>query len=119
MYFLLIKKKIYPVKKDNDAIRYCNCCGGPQFYSSTIYLNKQFLSTKSSYVGSVNDKYERFSSNYELNNGIQYFKALDVEVYQILFDWKRNDWVFTRNRKWKILSIYILVKYSIYNNNNS
>jgi len=82
--FSLDKKKIYPVKKDNDAIRCCYCCC-PQFYNSTIYLYGNFLSGTGNLVGKVNDNYEGFSSDYELNNGIEKFKVLDLEIYQILF----------------------------------
>ena len=82
--FSLDKKKIYPVKKDKDAIRCCYCCC-PQFYYSTIYLYENFLSKTDNYVGSVNDNYEGFLSDYELNNGTQNFKVLDLEIYQILF----------------------------------
>ena len=81
--FSFDKEKIYPIKKDLDAIRCCSCC--PQFKSS-IYINKNFLSKNNSHVGPVDVNYEGFSSNYELNNGSQYFKALDLEVYQILFE---------------------------------
>ena len=82
--FSLDKKKIYPVKKDRDAIRCCYCCC-PQFYNSTIYLYGNFLSGTGKCVGSANDNYEGFSSDYELNNGTQSFKALDLEIYHILF----------------------------------
>ena len=34
-------------------------------------------------VGKVDENYKGFSSDYELNNGIQ--KVLDLEIYQILF----------------------------------
>ena len=83
--FSFDKKKIYPVKKDLDAIRCCDCCC-PQFCNSTIYLYGQFLSKGGNFVGQVKDNYEGFSSKYELNNGSQYFKALEIEVYQILFE---------------------------------
>ena len=80
--FSFDKKKIYSIKKDLDAIRCCYCCC-PQFYN-TIYLRGNFLSSQN-HVGGVNVNYEGFSSNFELNNGSQYFKALDLEIYQILF----------------------------------
>ena len=80
MSFLWIKKKIYPVKKDNDAIRCCFCCC-PQFCNHTIYLYRNFLSGTENNVGLVNDNLEGFLSDYELNNGIQKFKALDLEMY--------------------------------------
>ena len=83
--FSFDKKKICPVKKDLDAIRCCDCCC-PQFYNCTIYLYGQFLSKRENFVGEIKDNYEGFSSNYELNNGSQYFKALEIEVYQLLFE---------------------------------
>ena len=83
--FSFDKKKIYPVKKDLVAIRCCDCCC-PQFYNSTIYLYRQFLSKRGNCVGEIKDNYEGFSSDYELNNGSKNFKALEIEVYQILFE---------------------------------
>ena len=49
--FSLDKQKIYPVKKDLNAIRCCFCCC-PQFCNNTIYLYKNFLSSKDNYVNS-------------------------------------------------------------------
>lgn len=48
-------------------------------------LYGNFLSGTGNCVGSANDNYEGFSSDYELNNGTQSFKALDLEIYHILF----------------------------------
>ena len=83
--FSFDRKKIYPVKKYKDAIRCCHCCC-PQFCDNTIYLYGNFLSRTDNYVGQTSDNYEGFSFNYELNNGIQNFKVMDLEIYQIYFD---------------------------------
>ena len=82
--FSLDKRKIYPIIKGKDAIRCCGCCC-PQFCQSTIYLNPNFLTNKSCYVNSKNENYEGFTMDYELNNGNQYFSALELEVHQIFF----------------------------------
>ena len=82
--FSIDKKKIYHIKKGKDAIRCCSCCC-PQFCESTIYLLHNFLSTNSNYVNLKNDNYEGFTIDYELNNGTQNFKVIELEIYQIFF----------------------------------
>ena len=82
--FSIDKKKIYHIKKGKDAIRCCSCCC-PQFCDSTIYLLHNFLSTNRNYVNPKNDNYEGFTIDYELNNGTQNFKVIELEIYQIFF----------------------------------
>ena len=79
------KNKIYPVIKGKDAIRCCNCCC-PQFSEDTIYLCANFLSHNSSNVSKINDNYQGFNLDYELNNGTQNFIVKDLEVYQLTFE---------------------------------
>ena len=81
--FSLDKKLVYPIKKGKDAVRCCNCCC-PQFCINTIYLSKNFLSN-SNQVNAKDDNYKGFTINYELNNGTEYFKVLELEIYQIIF----------------------------------
>ena len=83
--FSLDKQKIYPAIKGKDAIRCCSCCC-PQFYKNTIYLYSEFIKKKESYVDyKKNSYYEGFTIDFELNNGKQYFSALELEVHQISF----------------------------------
>ena len=82
--FSFDKKMIYPIKKGKDAIRCCNCCC-PQFCENTIYLYKNFLSQNENFVNPINDNYEGFTIDYELNKGTQKFSAIDLEVHQIIF----------------------------------
>ena len=76
--------KIYPVKKGQDAIRCCDCCG-PQFYSGVIYLLKNFMNTNDNYVCQKSENYMGFTKDYELNNGTQKFKILELEIYNLSF----------------------------------
>ena len=76
LFFLLIKKKIYPVIKGKDAIRCCYCCC-PQFCENTIYLYKNFLSRNDNMVNSKEDNYKGFTMDYELNNGSRYFTVME------------------------------------------
>ena len=83
--FSMDRQKIYPVKKGETAIRCCSCCC-PQFYSSTIYLNKNFLKGNNSSTCLANEGYYLgFNSDYELNDGIQSYKVSELEVFQISF----------------------------------
>ena len=83
--FSMDKQKIYPVKKGGNAIRCCYCCS-PQFYSSTIYLNKDFLKgNNSSTCKAKEGSYLGFNSDYELNDGTPTFKVSELEVFQITF----------------------------------
>ena len=51
--FSLTKNKIYPVKKNKEAIRCCNCCC-PQFYSNTIYIYHNFLTRAKTFKNIMN-----------------------------------------------------------------
>ena len=82
--FSFDKKKIYPIIKGKDAIRCCDCCC-PQFCDNTIYLYKNFLSQNNNFVNSINDNYEGFTIDYELNNGTKNFTVIELEVHQIFF----------------------------------
>ena len=84
--FSFINKKIYPVKKNKEAIRCCSCCC-PQFYKETIYLYHNFLTSTSNFVGKKNnDYYDGFTEDYELNNKKSSFKVTELEIYQIIFE---------------------------------
>ena len=82
--FSFDKKKIYPIIKGKDAIRCCFCCC-PQFCENTIYLYHNFLSRNDNFVNSINDNYEGFTIDYELNNGTKNFTVIELEVHQIFF----------------------------------
>ena len=83
--FSMDKQKIYPVKKDEVAIRCCYCCF-PQFYQNTIYLYKDFLQNNKSVTCTAKKaNYIGFNSDYELNGGTEYFKVSELEVFQITF----------------------------------
>ena len=83
--FSLDKNKIYPIIKGKNAIRCCDCCC-PQFSENTIYLYEKFLTNGGNFVNSKNDNYQGFSYDFELNNGTQYFKAKELEIYHLNFD---------------------------------
>ena len=78
-------KKIYPVIKCQDTIRCCYCCG-PQFYNGVIYLHINFMNTNNNYCGQKNGNYMGFTKDYELNNGTNNFKILELEIYQFTFE---------------------------------
>ena len=53
-------------------------------YSSGISIGNKFFSNQ----GEVHIKMNRLKNteNYELNGGNQYFKFVEVEIFQIIFD---------------------------------
>ena len=82
--FSLDTKKVYPVKKGQDAIRCCHCCN-PQFHNE-IYLRQNFLNTNENNVGKKNGNYLGFTKDYELNNGIENYKIFELEIYHFTFN---------------------------------
>ena len=82
--FSLDTKKVYPVKKGQDAIRCCHCCN-PQFHNE-IYLIQNFLNTNGNNVGKKNGNYLGFTKDYELNNGIEKYKIFELEIYHFTFN---------------------------------
>ena len=82
--FSLDTKKVYPVKKGQDAIRCCHCCN-PQFHNE-IYLKQNFLNTNENNVGKKNGNYLGFTKDYELNNGIEKYKIFELEIYHFTFN---------------------------------
>ncbi len=83
--FSINKKKLYPVRTGEKAIRCCFCCC-PQFYMKTIYLKPNFLKENNSYTCTAKEgSYIGFNSDYELNDGTQNFKVSELEVFQITF----------------------------------
>ena len=83
--FSLNTKKIYPVKKGQDAIRCCECCG-PQFYNGVIYLKINFMKANENHVGQKSGNFMGFIKDYELNNGTRNFKILELEIYHFTFE---------------------------------
>jgi len=83
--FSLDTKKVYPIKKGEDAIRCCFCCN-PQFYNGGIYLKKNFLNRNDNNIGPKNGNYLGFEKDYELNNGISNYKILELEIYHFNFE---------------------------------
>lgn len=59
---------------------YHNSSYGPTFGGHDLYIASGCLNNQSSYVSK--SSYDT-SSNYELNGGVQYFKVIDYEVFQI------------------------------------
>ena len=61
---------------------------GPSFLNDAIFMGKNLLSD----IGHVGEKQCGYDINidYEINNGDKYFRAKEVEIYQIIF----NDLIF-------------------------
>ena len=81
--FNLDKRKYYNIFKGENAIL-CYKYYGPVFYGneySNIFLKEPFFKKK----GSVAPRGDRFDTNedFEINNGRQYFKPLQIEVFHI------------------------------------
>ena len=86
--FSITKKKIYKVKNGRDAI-YDGLNCGPCFASSNYYIiniNNKMLDDNSNTCPAKESHYEGITKDYELNNGEQYFRIQEIEVYQILFN---------------------------------
>ena len=85
--FSLFKKKIYNIKKGKYAISdYPK--RGPCFYNSNyyiIYIGENMFDDQGNTCDSLDCVYDGIVSDYELNNGEQYFKVNEIEVFQILF----------------------------------
>ena len=82
--FSMDKQKIYSIKKDKNAIRCCYCCC-PQF-KDVIYLYGGFLKRNDNFTcKAAEGPYTGFNSDYELNDGNQYFKISELEVFHITF----------------------------------
>ena len=45
------------------------------------------LDDKGNTCAALNSVYDGITSDYEINNGEQYFKVNEIEVFQILFSW--------------------------------
>ena len=86
--FSVSKKKIYNIKQNKEAI-YDYRSHGPCFYGSgchMIYIPGNMFEEKSNTCSISNSHYEGITSNYELNDGKQYFHIQEIEVYQVLFN---------------------------------
>ena len=85
--FSLYTRKIYNIKTDKTAI-YDNQSYGPCFEGNTCIIciySKMF--TVQSHTCSIKDSYfDGITSDFEINNGEQYFNIQEIEVYQILYN---------------------------------
>ena len=84
--FSFLTKKIYN-SKNNMKVIYDNSTNGPCFKASfygAIYIPSNMLEDKSHTCDIKNSYFKGMSIDYELNNGVEYFFAQEIEVYQIL-----------------------------------
>ena len=86
--FSLFTRKIYNIKKDQNAIMdFQN--NGPCFYSNgdyIIYIPSKMFDDLSNTCGISSSYFEGMKMDFEINNGEKYFNIQEIEVYQILYN---------------------------------
>ena len=85
--FSINNQKIYNVKKNKTAI-FCADNYGPSFFSHPffiIYLGNEFLSKKGNTCKKSNSFYDGLDTDYEINNGDEFFYIKQLEVYKVKF----------------------------------
>ena len=88
LFFSCDLKKIYNVKKGKTAI-YDYQSHGPTFGASTTIINVygKMFDCNCSTCPIRSSCFDGINSDYEINNGEEYFKLLEIEVFQILYKW--------------------------------
>ena len=85
--FSLNKKKIYNNYSDQPAI-WCHESYGPCFYGKgnfTIYSKEKLINEKMKTNKAKECTFSIMEKDYELTDGEEFFNALEIEVFQILF----------------------------------
>lgn len=86
--FNINNKKIYNIRKGEYAI-YCDNNSLINFYngrggSSSLRVSEGFLSNSSSNTCELQDtSFYGFDRNYELNNGVQTFSVIEMDIYEV------------------------------------
>ena len=86
--FSLNKKKIYNIYFDQPAI-WCHESYGPCFYGKgnfTIYSKEKLINEKMKTNKVKEFTFSNMEKDYELTDGEESFNALEIEVFQILYD---------------------------------
>ena len=83
--FSINKMKIYEnIRKNEDAVDHCKNWG-PIFNKAFAVYNRKFFSYDRHTVGSVSSShFGKMDSDYEINNGENYFSIKELEVFEIL-----------------------------------
>ena len=85
--FSFSTKKIYDIQNDCVAIYddkdYGPCFAGKGAY--TIYIYPNMFNDKSHTNKSSESNFKGIKTNYEINNGEEYFYIQEIEVYQVLY----------------------------------
>ena len=85
--FNIQNKKIYPIRREENAI-YCGNGLLSNFFNgkdglSSLYIADNFFLYNNNTCNLKDTSFEGFNSDYELNNGNQNFKILNLEIYEI------------------------------------
>lgn len=82
--FSLDKKKVFPIKKGEEAIG-CYKLNGPDFCGWQIVVQDNFLSNKKCYTGEKDGNYQT-EEDYEINGGEKYFGIIELEVFHLVLE---------------------------------
>ena len=85
--FNIQNKKIYPIRREENAI-YCGNGWLSNFYhgkggAASLHIANNFFLNNNNTCNLKDTSFEGFNSDYELNNGNQNFKILNLEIYEI------------------------------------
>ncbi len=85
--FNIQNKKIYPIRREENAI-YCGNGWLSNFFHgngglSSLHIANNFFLNNNNTCNLKDTSFEGFNSDYELNNGNQNFKILNLEIYEI------------------------------------
>ena len=77
-------KKIYPVIKDKQVICNVRDINGLCFYNSLVFYDNFMNESKNIISQKIQNHFNGFENNYEMNGGQKNFKFTEIEVFQLL-----------------------------------